>query len=417
MRHITLLSIVLALVLLVGGVRGDTLTHKETGETFTGKVSTTKINDLTLVIKSDGKRVYLDLDEYEVVDDDLGEPAAEEPETDDTEPADEEPEDEADTASDNDENDEAEKREAETATAVTPDDERGEEEPDEPTGEDDGNKEAATSKEEESRSKNKTIDIELSDDVTMTLAYIPPGRFLMGSPPGEEGRDDDELRHPVIISRGFFIGVTEVTQEQFHTVMGYDPLSVNTTGRMPINPAYQGADLPVIGLNREEASRFCKKLSEQQGRFLFRLPTEAEWEYAARAGTRGAYGGTGNIEDMGWIDMRHPKPVALKQPNAWGLYDMHGNVWEFTCDVYKPYKPGLAKDPRSKPKVWARPQFHRPDSWVSRGGTWRRKIGRGEIVLEGGAAAARSANRLDCHERELTSVNGFRVMAELKPRR
>jgi len=406
------------MVLWVAGARGDTLTHKETGETFTGKVRTTKINDRTLVIKSDGKRVYLDLDEYEVVDDDLGEPAPEEPETDDTELADDEPENDADGASDSDENEEAEEREAETATAVTPDDERGEEEPDEPTGEDDGNKEAATTKEEESRSKNKTIDIELSDDVTMTLAYIPPGRFLMGSPLGEEGRDDDELQHPVIISRGFFMGVTEVTQEQFETVMGYSPPVVNPLGHIPIDPAYLGADMPVMCLRMEEANGFCEKLSKRPGRFLFRLPTEAEWEYAARAGTRGAYGGTGNIEDMGWIDMRRPKPVALKQPNAWGLYDMHGNVWEFTCDVYKPYKPGLAKDPRSKGSKRVGPRAWRdPDFWVSRGGTYRRRAVRNEKEWEGGAAGARSANRLEWHTIKGSSAYGFRVMAELKPRR
>ena len=412
MQRFTLLSTILAMILLVTCARGDTLTHKETGETFTGKVCDAKINHLTLVIKSDGKRVYLDMDEYKVVDDDFGEVATEETQTDDTEAGNDRPEDEADTASDSDENEEAEKREAETATAERPDDERDEEEPDEPTGEDNGNKEAATSKEEESRSKNKTIDIELSDDVTMTLAYIPPGRFMMGSPPDEEGRDDDELRHPVIISRGFFMGITEVTQEQFETIMGYSPPVVNPLGHIPIDPAYLGADMPVIILKREEANNFCEKLSEQPGRFLFRLPTEAEWEYAARAGTRGAYGGTGNIEDMGWIDTDGPKQVALKQPNAWGLYDMHGNVWEFTCDIYNSYKPGLAKDPRSKtgPRRW-----HRPDSWVSRGGTWRSH--RDQCNWEGGAAGARSANRLECAERQRSSMYGFRVMAELKPRR
>jgi formylglycine-generating enzyme required for sulfatase activity len=230
----------------------------------------------------------------------------------------------------------------------------------------------------------------------MTLVYIPPGRFTMGSPPNEEGRDDDEVQHRVILSRGFLMGATEVTQAQFEAVMGYNPSRFTE----------DGSNKPVHSMRRGVPLGFCEKLSEQK-KIRFRLPTEAEWEYAARAGTRGPYGGTGKLEDMGWVDISGgPRAVAQKRPNAWGLYDMHGNVWELCSDYYTSYPGGgVSVDPEVK----ERPR--RSLCHVGRGGSWWRGMVYGEEVCEHGPAAARSANRWEV---DIYRDIGFRVVAEIK---
>ena len=161
----------------------------------------------------------------------------------------------------------------------------------------------------------------------MKLVYIPrcPQGFMMGSPANETHRNNDEAQHRVTLTKGFYMATTEVTQAQWQAVMGNNPSYFN------------GDDLPVELVLWHDATEFCRKLSEKEGK-RYRLPTEAEWEYACRAGTTGPYAGT--LDSMAWYtsnsgDKTHP--VATKQANAWGLFDMHGNVWEWCQSQYKGY--------------------------------------------------------------------------------
>ena len=173
--------------------------------------------------------------------------------------------------------------------------------------------------------------VDLGENVTMQLALIPAGTFTMGTPAGEMGRYSDEgPPHKVTLTKSFYMGVTEVTQAQWEAVMGHDS-----------NPSYffTGIDLPVEEVSWDNAMGFCSKLSQKAGKAC-RLPTEAEWEYACRAGTTGQYY-TGDGEDAlkqaGWFkadSANMPHAVGQKLSNALGLYDMHGNVWEWCSDWY-----------------------------------------------------------------------------------
>ena len=160
------------------------------------------------------------------------------------------------------------------------------------------------------------------NSVGMKLAYIPPGSFTMGSPKTEPGRVANETRRHVTFERGFRIGVTEVTQKEWRLVMG-------------TSPAYfKGDDLPVEHITWREAVEYCQRLSEKEKK-RYRLPTEAEWEYACRAGTTTAYYSgkdTRALALAGWYlgnSGNQSHPVGRKRPNPWGLYDMHGNVSEW----------------------------------------------------------------------------------------
>ena len=177
------------------------------------------------------------------------------------------------------------------------------------------------------RQAGETKSITLAGGATMEMVWCPPGSFTMGSPPGEDGRGDNETRHPVTLTKGFWMAKTEVTQAQWRSVMGS-------------NPSYNGDDWPADSVSWEKAQEFCRKAGHG-----LQLPTEAQWEYACRAGSTGAFGGTGRLEDMGWYHENSDvgsffrpclttHPVGKKQPNAWGLHDMHGNVWEWCADRY-----------------------------------------------------------------------------------
>jgi formylglycine-generating enzyme required for sulfatase activity len=177
----------------------------------------------------------------------------------------------------------------------------------------------------------------------MKLVLIPKGTFTMGSPKSEAGRSDGELQHEVTISQDYYLGVYEVTQAQYEQVMGKNP------------SRFKGPRNPVEQVSWDDVVKFCERLSElpeekKAGR-VYRLPTEAEWEYACRAGSKTAFSFGDNSESLGdyaWFgDNSNGKthPVGEKKPNAWGLYDMHGNVWEWCSDRYDDYPKGAVTDP------------------------------------------------------------------------
>ncbi len=176
----------------------------------------------------------------------------------------------------------------------------------------------------------------------MTFVYIPRGQFLMGGQGKAPGTISDEAPHKVKMSRGFFMQTTEVTQGQWEEVMGENP-SFNNAG---------GKDCPVEQVSWDDAHEFLKKLNEIDTSHIYRLPTEAEWEYAARGGRESVqYAGGDDPDAVGWHrgnSDRESHPVGLKAPNGYGLYDMSGNVWELCQDWYGKnyYQISLLTDPR-----------------------------------------------------------------------
>ena len=176
---------------------------------------------------------------------------------------------------------------------------------------------------------------------------------MIGSPEEEEGRDRGEKVHMVQIEHNYFIALTEVTQRQYRAVMG----------ALPCVQAATGDDLPVQGVMWDEAVAFCKKLSESDGR-TYRLPTEAEWEVACRAGTRSPFAGSGRLDPMGWYQATSrglPHPVSGKNPNHWGLSDMHGNVREWCSDPWDPLPTAVRNNPLSPSSIFR----------LTRGGSWK----------------------------------------------
>lgn len=199
------------------------------------------------------------------------------------------------------------------------------------------------------------------------FVWIPPGTFVMGSPIGETYRGDDEIQHTVTLTRGFWISRHEVTQGEYEMVMGSSPAGL---GGSNFNPSgLKGPNFPVNTVSWEEAVIYCQKLTDRErkaGRIrtdqVFRLPTEAEWEYSARAGATGPT--YGELDATAWQSLNSGlimHEVGLKQPNAWGVYDMLGNVWEWCADWYGEYPTGSAIDPIGPTSGSSR---------VRRGGGW-----------------------------------------------
>jgi formylglycine-generating enzyme required for sulfatase activity len=181
------------------------------------------------------------------------------------------------------------------------------------------------------------------------MLAIPGGNFLMGSPATESGRDPDEGPQSNVTVPNYYMGKYEVTQSQYRAVMGANP------------SAFKGDDLPVDSVTWAEATEFCRKLSTLSGRH-YRLPTEAEWEYAARAGTTGAP--TESADLTAWYDGNsgaRTHPVGQKEANHFGLYDIYGNVWEWCQSKYKAY-PYSATDGRE--------DLQSVEVRVLRGGSW-----------------------------------------------
>lgn len=183
----------------------------------------------------------------------------------------------------------------------------------------------------------------------MEFAYVPAGRYRIGSPPDEPGHESQESLHDVELGRGFWIARHEVTQAQWAAVMPPPRRGF----------ARPDAEAPVENVDWYEATRLAELLSRSAAGERFRLPTEAEWEVACRAGTSTAYS-TGDWlgSDQANYDGRYPLPGQPRgefrdrtlapgsfPPNAWGLHDLHGNVWEWTLDDHCPYPAGVARDP------------------------------------------------------------------------
>ncbi|MCX7879174.1 MAG: formylglycine-generating enzyme family protein [Ignavibacteria bacterium] len=225
---------------------------------------------------------------------------------------------------------------------------------------------------------------------------IPSGTFYMGS---NTGLGYEQPVHKVTITYNFLISIHEITQKQWLTVMDTNP------------SPFVGLNLPVSNVDWFDAILFCNKLSKIRGLDTcyiildsntvvfdtiakgFRLPTEAEWEYACRAGTTGDFSGTGNPYDMGWFDVNSgmkPHPVGQKQANNWGIYDMHGNVWEWCWDWFDPfyYEKSPSVNPRGPNDGMNR---------VVRGGSWQR-----------GTIFGRSSSRQFPEDQKLNF--GFRIV-------
>lgn len=190
----------------------------------------------------------------------------------------------------------------------------------------------------------------IANSIGMNLVLIPKGTFTMGSPIEEKGRNEDEQRHQVTISKDYFIGEMEVTQGQYERMMGE-----NWSFFRGRRVKGESSNHPVENVSWKDAVEFCKRLSElpeekTAGR-VYRLPTNAEWEYACRAGSTTAYSigaSSKSLGDYAWCfensgDATHP--VGEKKPNAWGLYDMNGNVWEWCSDWYGAYPKNAVNDP------------------------------------------------------------------------
>jgi formylglycine-generating enzyme required for sulfatase activity len=235
----------------------------------------------------------------------------------------------------------------------------------------------------------REIALDLGKSISMKLVLIPAGKFMMGAPDSERaalsksGKGAAGAPHEVTLSKPFYMGVTEVTQGQYEALLGANPSKV------------KGATNPVESVSWIEATEFCKKLSEKTGKAV-RLPTEAEWEYACRAGTKTRFffgDSEKGLADYAWFDEnsdKAPHPVGQKKPNAWGLYDMNGNVWEYGSDWSGKYAEGAATDPQG------------PDSGsmrVMRGGSWVRDWD-----------ACRSGARASCLPDGRSDSIGFRVV-------
>lgn len=167
-----------------------------------------------------------------------------------------------------------------------------------------------------------------TNSIGMAFVKIPAGSYMRGCKDGEDDYDDEKPQRRISIS-SFWMGVHEVTQAQWEAVMGSNPSD------------FKGRDHPVENVNWLEAQEFVRRLNAKEGHERYRLPTEAEWEYAARAGSTTKYCFGDDERDLGdyaWYGSNSgcvTHPVGQKQPNAWGLYDMHGNVWEWVQDWFR----------------------------------------------------------------------------------
>jgi formylglycine-generating enzyme required for sulfatase activity len=184
--------------------------------------------------------------------------------------------------------------------------------------------------------QEREIRVDLPGRATMEMVWIAPGSFAMGSPQTEPGRDANEgPQHPVRISRGFYLGKYELTQAQWKAAMGTRPWA----GKIHVR---EQPDHPAVFISWDDVQTLIDTLNAAAGGAVYRLPTEAEWEYACRAGTtsRWSFGDDqGRLGEYAWFydnawnaAEKYARPVGARLPNPWGLFDMHGNVWEWVQD-------------------------------------------------------------------------------------
>jgi formylglycine-generating enzyme required for sulfatase activity len=237
----------------------------------------------------------------------------------------------------------------------------------------------------------EALAVGLTNNVKLEMVWIAPGEFVMGSPDNESGRRDDEgPQTRVRLSKGYWLGKYQVTQEQWEALMGNN------------HSQFIGGGRPVEYVTWNEAMEFCKRLTEAEHRagrlpegYQYTLPTEAQWEYACRAGTTTRFNTGDSDSDLGragWYSAnseQSTKHVGGKAPNAWGLYDMHGNVYEWCADWYGSYPGGSVTDPRGP---------NSGSSRVIRGGSWSDT-----------ARGCRSAGRGGWDPSYSLSIMGFRL--------
>jgi len=236
----------------------------------------------------------------------------------------------------------------------------------------------------------------------MEFILIPKGSFLMGNHENDDKESSSEILHKVTISRDFWLARIEVTQKQWQLLMGNKEIHPEKPSPFHnANPQY-----PIVGVSYFDVQRYLKKLNELAQAYHFRLPSEAEWEYACRAGTTTPFSSGLNLSDslanfnneipstystQGKY-IGHPVPVGSYPSNPWGLHDMHGNVWEWISDWYAPYSPEQATNPQGPPSGKQK---------VIRGGSWYF-----------GARNAKSSSRRT-HEPGLWGFSiGFRIVCE-----
>jgi formylglycine-generating enzyme required for sulfatase activity len=255
--------------------------------------------------------------------------------------------------------------------------------------------------------------VDLGKGVKMEFIRVPAGEFLMGSPNSDQDAGVDEKpQHRVKITKGFYLGKYPVTQEQYKRLMGKNPSTFSSEKALSFAQKGKNIDtrlFPVEYVTWDNAIEFCRALTrlDRQGR-VFRLPTEAEWEYAARAGTTTRYffgDETAKLPLYAWIAdnaQNRTHEVGTRKPNPWGLYDMCGNVWQWCADWYgRNYYP---QSDREDPKG--------PESGkqrVLRGSTWSQRPG----IVE--TRVSRVASRTPGNALQHDSRIGFRVCASLEP--
>ncbi|MFW6157985.1 MAG: protein kinase domain-containing protein [Planctomycetota bacterium] len=238
-----------------------------------------------------------------------------------------------------------------------------------------------------------TKTVKLADDVELKLALIPAGEFIMGSPRSERGRSKDEFQHRVRLTRPFYLAISEVTQAQWTAISGRNP------------SRFRGPRHPVDSVSWKDCRQFIRKLNQRTGG-RFRLPTEAEWEYACRAGattpfyfgrrvsTKNAnYSGKGIYQTGTYEGKKRTVPVGQFAPNAFGLYDMAGNVIEWCADPYAAYPIGAVEDPLPAKATGTR---------VMRGGSWYAN-----------SSWLRSASRYHDEPGDREWFSGFRVVLDI----
>jgi formylglycine-generating enzyme required for sulfatase activity len=228
----------------------------------------------------------------------------------------------------------------------------------------------------------------LQPTTKVEMIFIKGGKFVMGSPKGEPGRSDTESQHAVFVS-DFRLARTEVTNAQYRPYLDENPHV--TKPKHWHDGQWNRPTQPVVGISWEQAQAYSRWAK-------LRLPTEAEWEYATRAGTTTAYysgDGEADLANVGFYDRNSRDllhDVGMKRPNAFGLYDLHGNVWEWCSDWFGAYEPALRHDPKG-PLTG--------DRRVARGGSW-----------DDPAKFARSAHRVGYRPHEGFKQVGFRVAAD-----